>query len=54
MRLPQCSLAPTHRDRLRTEITLDVGGHTDVEEPAYLADILVLDPAYLLNVRGAL
>ena len=23
-------------------------------KPAYLTDILVLDPAYLLNVRGAL
>ena len=54
MRHPQCSLAPTHRDRPRTKIILDMGGPNNVEELAYLADIFILDLAYLLNVRGAL
>ena len=54
MKLPRYSLAPTRKDRPRTKETLGKGVHQSVAILAYLANILILDPAYLLNVCGAL
>lgn len=54
MKRPRCCRAPTRKDHPRTKVTLGVGVHNQLAKLAYLTDILILDPAYLLNVRGAL
>ena len=53
IRHPQCFLVLTRKVRPKTEVTLSKET-TVVRERTYLADILVLDPTYLLNIRSAL
>ena len=54
VKLPQCSLALKRKDRPRTELPLGSGVPDWIEELAYLTNILILDPTYLLNVGSAL